>query len=407
MASSECFLKWRGKGTPLEENLPDSIRHNRTLSRNSIDLILFRLFFIVMCVLLAISCSSLREKVVCQINNPIGGGVTPYEEIGQSEDNDNDTINSIVVRDNYAYLGTHTSFRIVDISDPQTPQTVSFISLTVNSIEVLGNYAYLTGNGLRIFDISNPQNPIEVFCKSSPSFVLSDAVMIYDHAYIPRGRDGFQVLDVSDPSTLIETGNYRPRKSIQLQPLPSFKLTAETRMVSAIAVHDDYAFVAENLLGTDSFYDGLINVFDISKPHKPQLVNTYTMPNNIGVQRLFISENYLLATASYMDNPSAVMLDISEPTAPMEVTTPALPNGLVAFFKSYAFFATGPSGLKVWDFSNPAMPIQHTWNDLNYGYTTKVVISGAYAYFATMYGGFRIVDITDPANPVTISISFD
>jgi hypothetical protein len=347
--------------------------------------------------------------VVCRIIKPIRTYTISSGEFVQFEGTDNDTINSVVVQGNYVYLGTHTSFRIFDISDPHNPQTIAFIPLAVDSIEVLGEHVYLTSNELRIFDISNPRTPVEVYCEDSSLFEeFSNPIVVDDHAYIPRGKAGLQILDITNPSILTEVGNYSPQSPPRLQLAPEIDLTrSQPRIVTSIASHAHYAFVAESLLGGDSLYDGLISVLDISNPNKPKVVNTYRMPNNVGVYKLFISGSYLLATASYLDFPSIVMLDISDPIILKEIATPNFPNGLIAFFESYALFANGSSGLEIWDLSNPANPIQHTWDDLNYGFVKEVAISGNYAYFATIYGGFRVVDITDPVNPVTVSINFD
>ncbi|MDP8238096.1 MAG: T9SS type A sorting domain-containing protein [Candidatus Hatepunaea meridiana] len=82
---------------------------------------------------------------------------------------DDRRINSIGVREEnlFATVETHNEdpvgLWILDISEPDNPQSVSFIQTeySSNSIIVDGNYAFFSGGGLHIFDISDPENPEE------------------------------------------------------------------------------------------------------------------------------------------------------------------------------------------------------------------------------------------------------
>lgn len=74
------------------------------------------------------------------------------------------TIQSVTIKNNYLYLGYRDGLAIADISNPKELK-FSYINLgRIYSVYVEGNYAYLGGEGnkLYIYDISNPDEAEEV-----------------------------------------------------------------------------------------------------------------------------------------------------------------------------------------------------------------------------------------------------
>ncbi len=89
------------------------------------------------------------------------------EEISTIEDNP--TVFGIGLKDHYLYVNPGSSqIKIYDISNPENPTSVGQISYSGNysfNLDILGNYLYIYGgpeNSLRIFDITNPIFPIEL-----------------------------------------------------------------------------------------------------------------------------------------------------------------------------------------------------------------------------------------------------
>ena len=74
----------------------------------------------------------------------------------------------IFIQNNYAYIAAEKMFSILDISNPYEPKEAGYADIPVygmaEDIFVSGQYAYVAASlaGLRIFDISNPQLPVEV-----------------------------------------------------------------------------------------------------------------------------------------------------------------------------------------------------------------------------------------------------
>lgn len=97
-------------------------------------------------------------------------------------------------------------FEIVDVSDPVNPQVKGRIGLNgilLFNISCDGDYVYLSGEEtsfdevLRVYDISDPENPAELAAHSD-----IDAEWVHvadDYAYVWSGND-IMIYDVSDPS---------------------------------------------------------------------------------------------------------------------------------------------------------------------------------------------------------------
>jgi hypothetical protein len=118
---------------------------------------------------------------------------------------------NVVVSGNYAYLASYSGLDVVDITNPSNPTKVGECTTdSAGSVFVLGNYAYVTNfyNGLFIIDISNPSNPIKVGQYTEGEFFRSVVLSDY-YAYVATtGSSGLCVLDVSDKSNPIRIIQY-------------------------------------------------------------------------------------------------------------------------------------------------------------------------------------------------------
>ncbi len=96
---------------------------------------------------------------ISDISNPYQ--ITPK---GFSQPGSESNATGITVNGKYMYVtymsGTNT-FKIVDVSDPNTPVTVSEMAIgSPTAVGVQGNYAYITvGSTLKVIDVSNPTSP--------------------------------------------------------------------------------------------------------------------------------------------------------------------------------------------------------------------------------------------------------
>jgi photosystem II stability/assembly factor-like uncharacterized protein len=109
---------------------------------------------------------------------------------------------------------------VFDISDPAIPNLVGSLLMqsNIDALEVSGNYLYAaaTEQGLRVLDISDPENLYEAGWFLAPN--VYDVCVQGDYAYLASSdfNGGFITLDISDPihpafiSTYNRDGSLRP-----------------------------------------------------------------------------------------------------------------------------------------------------------------------------------------------------
>ena len=117
---------------------------------------------------------------------------------------------AVAISGTYAYVGFGPRLIVLDVSEPATPtvrgRTEPFPGL-IPDVAVAGDYAYVANRstGLRVVDISDPANPVEVgFCDTG--FNAWGVAVAGDYAYVANSVAGLRVVDVSDPSNPVEVG---------------------------------------------------------------------------------------------------------------------------------------------------------------------------------------------------------
>jgi len=210
-----------------------------------------------------------------------------------------------------------------------------------HALHIDGNYAYLGMNGagpaLRIVDISDPLNPVQVGQYQSPlnNADSHDSYVKGDTAYVAFLGGGFSILDIS---------NKTAPQSLADVTYPSPRLTH-----NCWTTED-----GKYLFTTDEVSNGYIRVWDVRDPRNPRQVGAWSagVPGS-DVHNVQVKGNFLYA--SYYGE-GVEVLDIEDPTQPIEVghfDTDPLGNGCWDFFN---FF---PSGTLVasnyYGSSNPGM----------------------------------------------------
>lgn len=159
-----------------------------------------------------------------------------------------------------------------------------------------------------------------------------------------------------------------------------------------VAVHGDYAFLTQ-------YANQALIVLDISDPSNPLPVTSLNLPNQ-AQGPIVISGNY--AYVGLIMSSGLSVVDISDPTNPSIVGGYA-PLGRcrdIAVDGDYAYIAAGFAGMVVLDISNPANPSLLATSGLGYAHT--ISCSGDYVYVVTEWNGWNIYDVSDPANPTII-----
>ncbi len=320
-------------------------------------------------------------------------------------------ITDVSVGGQYAYLTIYSSggrgssaygrgyFKVVDVSDPAHLFEVSTFETSkggssdrgARAVQVIDNTAYVADSqeyGLRLFDISNPAEPVEVrnsrglLADRAEDFVLRDT-----YAYLTNGSwGGFQVIEVS-PATLKSIGVY--------------ETPGDT---GAVALSDNYAYFAEDASLVDSkpVSDYGLRILDISKPINPTAAGFYTTTAHI--TDLTIKDDY----AYFTMQGSLHVLDLSNPTHPVEIVAYQTPPSAskISVDDNHAYVVvTGhwweDKELQMIDISNPVEPVTIERAATDLGPTTPVV--NGYAY-SIDNGDLRILDVSNPATLTQVGV---
>lgn len=171
----------------------------------------------------------------------------------------------------YAIVGTSKGTSIVNITNPQQPQEVFWLEGTESIWRdpcVWGNYAYITteaNDGLTIIDLSPlPQSqnlPVTMYVGTETNPLLSAHTCFVDeegYAYIfgsNRGNRGVQILDIhTNPMFPMEVGVF-----------------------DNWYCHDGY--VRNDTMYLGHIYDGIFSLVDVSDRSNPVLIATQSTPN--------------------------------------------------------------------------------------------------------------------------------
>ena len=239
-------------------------------------------------------------------------------------------------------------------------------------IAVSGNNVFLANgtDGLRVYDVSNPTNPINVFHTNNGQFAFG--VTIDDH-YAFLGESGaLGVYDVANPSNPVMLTNASTAYS------PTF-----------IFITNALAYVAAQ---------NQFQIFSVSNPASPVRLTARTTYGSLGISA---SGKYIYVA----DSQNGLMIyDDSDLLSPLLVSTSKAnthaEDNQVVLSGPYAYLANGPDGLRIYNITNAAAPISvgHT----NTGLGESIAISGNYVFMGQS-SSVVVIDVSNPSNPLVIA----
>ncbi len=164
------------------------------------------------------------------------------------------------------------SLYVFDVSVPVEPIQIGSIELTSQETEftISGNYLYLTADGGRIFDISDPANTIEVGQIGEPGKFWAASAIENGYLYLAR-KDTLEVFTLADP--LIPT-------RVAVLPIDDF-------------VARDL-IVAGNYIVTIQTRDRM-NIINVENPELPRLHAFTDIPNGNRLQSAAVADNRVYA----------------------------------------------------------------------------------------------------------------
>lgn len=279
--------------------------------------------------------------------------------------------------------------RTLDVSDPFNPQPLGFYDSPgeSNFISLVGDYVYMNKQYVEtlIIDISDLNNPT---LAGSFSTRFGNAYLSGYLLFI-----GMKIFDVSNPLNPILLGE------------AVFQGGAED-----VTVSDNYAFITNgNYYDGNAWRVGQkIRVFNITDPANPAEIGLYESPGNVA--RISIMNNVLIISegvyperSSSEEGSGLRIVDVTNPAFPVPIEfyeTPGVSADVVVR-NNYAFVLTGFGGMSIVDIQDISNP-----NQIGYynspGSPNQVVLQNDYAYLVDGYRGLRIIDISDLTNPVEV-----
>ena len=323
----------------------------------------------------------------------------------------------VAVSSNYAYLaegawsdGTtrHSGgLRVINVSDAANPQQLGSYDTSGDARDVVvsGHYAYLAedswyegtewhSGSLRVIDVSDPANPQQVAAVADTSFPTAIAVSD-DYAYVADRGFGLQVIDVSSPTNPRAVGGCRTRWN-----------------ASDVAVRGRYAYVVSVLTLMRGL--GCLEVIDVSDPANPRPVAGTSTVGGAGTEvAVAVSDSYvycLSSSAGAAGNRPSDLLQVIDikPANPQRVgnceTGGYATEATISGNYAYVLFQ---QGLDIIDVSNPVNPHRVGRLDGLDG-NGRLAVSGAFAYFAGLWGGqdgLHVIDISNPTHPHVLGLT--
>jgi choice-of-anchor B domain-containing protein len=258
----------------------------------------------------------------------------------------------------YALLGAKTGTAIYAI-DEAPLEELAFIpgpSSNWREITVIGDHAFVTtegsgaGSGMQVIDLSNLPASASLLTTYDETFTRGHIIQrdIYSpdpYVYVigTSSTSGIHILDVSDPANPVEVGLYAP----------------------GYYLHDCH--VKGDRLFAAAFYEGAMDVVDISDKSNPQLVAKIDDPGGNTHSSWLTEDDRFLFICDELDGLPARMFNIEDINDPYEVATyTANASSLVhnPYIRGdYIFITHNTEGLRVVDVHDPEIPVEVAYFD--------------------------------------------
>ncbi|MEE9443864.1 MAG: dockerin type I domain-containing protein [candidate division Zixibacteria bacterium] len=375
--------------------------------------------FLVICFVFFISSISIADNLTASIETSMLWG-RAYD---------------VAVSGDYAYYCKYYGLEVVNISDPLNRSLTArlFLDCGASHIDISGQYAYISGRwytdeGLRIVNISNPESPqlvaniettnhdrgvlfdsdivyvwqsgwqenpagitlIDVSDPTSPSIISTintlyhpaELIKIGDFIFVTELESGLQIFNVSNPAAPTWVKDYSTAKELGDIRYHHIEVSGDVIFIS------DYSYPHWEMAG--------IHIVNMGNPYSPKYVTTIEMHQACD---LVLNGSTLFARSSYN---KLYAIDISDLANPVFLTEefPILFSSDMKVTNGHLLACSGKN--EIYDISDPTnitLISEDVYGDNNH----NVCVSGNYAFMAQDYSGMTIIDITDPLSPQIVS----
>ena len=325
-----------------------------------------------------------------------------------------DTIRGIAVSANIAYLAGNEGLWIVDCRSPGKPNVLGLFPEPAKDVAIYGNLAFLVtqAGGMLVLNVAIPQDP-SVVNSWYQEMLLPECVFVdfLGRAFLGYRQGDINVLDpqitllawwtgldyvkdvaVSGTLACLADSGWLRLLDVSRPATPIVRGSSMPRgYPEAIALSGPYAYVAEFMTG--------VEVFDLAGGTSPVLVSQLSA--SAPLDRIAVADRLVCATGYTSDVQIMDFTDFQKPVMlrPYSVKGAAAD---VALVKNLAYVAHQGSGeLLILDLSQPTAPVL-------LGSTTvpdsprRLCVAGRFAYVLSDTG-LSIVDVRDPKTPRFLS----
>jgi hypothetical protein len=313
----------------------------------------------------------------------------------------NNTPSAITITNGRVYTSGPSGLIIYNLVNGSLTQIGYLFSNLIqgNNMVVVGGFALCGSgqNGLAIFDVSTPSNPIYrgLFGATDGSYTY--AAINGKDVYAATLNSGLKIYDVSDPAN----------PSLESQYVPSF---------------NGWEYVQVLLNRAYFLSGGQINILDVSNPSRPILLGTnYTIP--FLTQTFYVSGNSIVAggydrsTGAYV--PSVETINVSNPgslstQSLLDLTTVSggawgtTGNGNIACV-ALPLASGGDNSLAIINVSNPSSLQQiGQLPDIGMVFTMRLAPDNRYLYVGCYNAdlSWKIIDLENSNSPVLVSSNY-
>ncbi|MBT4516607.1 MAG: hypothetical protein HOC78_01815 [Candidatus Komeilibacteria bacterium] len=282
------FIDWSDATTTANFNVPGNFDQNDVYELNG------------MAYLVTENNSSGSEFYVLDVSDI-------YNPVERSSLNIGASVNSVVVKDDYAYLATDSNTKelvTIDVSDVYSPSIVDTQDLSGNSnafdVVVDETELYLVkGDDLYSFSLLDPAEP-DYLDKIDVDDTARELFLSENNVYIATEEDDaeFQIVDVTNPANLNQIGEY--------------DLDGNLKGTDVFVLGNTAYISTQNSGSYPEFY-----IFEISDPSDPAYIGAYDIGET--VHSFSIIGPYALIGTNFLNEELSV-IDISAPATPSPVS---------------------------------------------------------------------------------------
>lgn len=376
------------------------------------------------CALLAVAlavCMPATPAFAGDCPEPVGSWPWPYGQV-----------NAVTIAGDFAYFGIDRVLVVADVTDPAKPVVVGMVELPLPATDIVVSHSHAfvgtDGDGLRIIDVGDPEEPFEVSSYMPPRGKVGGLSVDGRYLWVAVDFDGLRVLDITRPVAPVvvasrDLDEVGAGMDIDVIPPFAYMATGVGILILNTQVPDFPVRVgwikasSHRVAAGDGYVFGLtrfgyLSAIDVSWPASPFQVTQIALEGREG--RLTVSDGSLFVACGS----DLTVLPADSPEAWWAVSPGIHTTGAgafdVAITDGLAFLAAGSGGLQTIDVAAPMEPTEigrvetagtvlDAVVEASLTYVVDCPYSGPYDYRPQGPCALRILDLNSGAAPTEIS----